>query len=85
MKISCFPRKLKKTVNSMRATAYRTFPYWGRRSRRRTKWVIQGELVFKQMFGEIKRKNALLKEFKAAYKTVDGLIVQGQYQNRCRT
>ncbi len=76
MKKSKLPRKLKKAVNCMRATEYRTFPYWGRRSRRRTKWVVRGELEFKKVFCEIKRKEALIKELEAAQKLVDGLMIR---------
>lgn len=76
MERSKYPRKLKKAVNGMRATEYRTFPYWGRKSRRRTKWVVRGELQFRKLFDEINRKEALIKKLQAIQKMVDSLIAQ---------
>ena len=65
MKRSEYPRKLKKAVNSMRATEYKSVPYWGRRSRRRTKWVVRGELEFWKLYREIERKDAMIKRLQA--------------------
>lgn len=76
MKRSNYPRKLKKAVNGMRATEYRTFPYWGRKSRRRTKWVVRGELEFRRLFDEIKRKENRIKELEVSCDIVNRLMAQ---------
>ena len=73
MKTSKFPRKLKKAVNCMRASEHRTFPYWGRRSRRRTKWVVRGELEFRKLFGEIKRQEVRIRELMLSIEKYESL------------
>lgn len=76
MKRSKFPRKLKKAVNTMRVNEYITVSYWGRRSRRRTKWVVRGELEFRKLYDEIKRGKARLKELKVACDIVERLMAR---------
>jgi hypothetical protein len=76
MKRSNYPRKLKKAVNGMRASEHVTVPFWGRRSRRRTKWIVRGELQFRKLIDEINRNEARIKKLQAIQKMVDSIIAK---------